>query len=169
MLKIIDDGENRFRLESATGVDVGWIRGHALGFRGLPTEKAVIEAAADSSRALEIALAREFMGHPVHDISTSRIRLQHDGAYEWVADGYRPLARILRPTSGQFPEKAFGIEFQVPSYATLHVTIACAQAVWRVLGPQLRIPAMAAASPPQPSRVFPFRRGPSLVTVPGGD
>lgn len=165
MFKIIDEGDNKFRLESATGVDVGWIRGHTIGFRGLPTETAVIEAAADSSQALELSLAREFLGRPVHDIDTSDIRLVHDGAYEWVADGDRPLARILRPTSGPFSEEAFGIELLVPTYASHHVIIACAHAVWRVLGPHLRIPATIAAAVHLPSQVFPFRRGPSPATA----
>ena len=165
MLKIIDEGDNKFRLESAADVEVGWIRGHTLGFRGLPTETAAIEAAVDSSRALELSLAREFQGRPVHDMSTSDIGVVHDGAYEWVADGVRPLARILRPTSGPFSEEAFGIELLVPSYASHHVIIACAHAVWRVLGPHLMTPATIAAGVHLPSQVFPFRRGPSPATA----
>jgi hypothetical protein len=168
MLRIIADGENRFRLESANGVDVGWIRNRTLGFRGLPSEATTIEATVDSSRALEVSLAREFPGRPIHEISAPGVRLVHDGAYEWIADGDRPLARILRPTSGLFPETDFGLEFQLPSYATHHVSIAGAQAVWRVLGPYLGIPALAARVAPRPSRVFPFRRGPNRRTVPGG-
>ena len=133
MLRIIQDGENRFRLENATGIDIGWIRGRALGFRGLSTERAAIQAALDSSRALEITLLREFPGRQIHDVSASRVRLVHNGAYEWIADGDRPLARILRPSAGPFPESDFGIELQLPSYATHHVAIACAHAVWRAL------------------------------------
>jgi hypothetical protein len=57
----------------------------------------------------------------------------HDGAYEWVADGFRPLARLIRPHTSRNSEHSFALEFLVPSYATQHVTIAAAQAVWQVL------------------------------------
>lgn len=163
MLRILDDGENRFRLENETGADVGWIRGHSIGFRGLPDETAAIEAGVDSSRALERSLASEFPGYEVRYIGTSGIRLVHDGAYEWVADGNRPLARLLRPAFGAVPEKTFGIELVLPSYSTSRDTIACAHAVWRAIEPRLRVTSRSPVSSERPSRVFPYRRGPSHV------
>lgn len=166
MLRIIQDGENRFRLESSAGLDLGWIRGRALGFRGLPSESAAIEAAIDASRALETTLLREFPGRTPHEVRPSRVRLVHDGAYEWVADGDRPLARILRPVGEPFPEESFGIELQLPTYATHHVGIACAYAVRRAIEHHQQLEEAAPAEP-QPSGVFPYRRGPTLVPVTG--
>lgn len=163
MFRILQDGENKFRFENAAGLDVGWIRGNSIGFRGLPNEIAAIEAGVEASRALEKSLVSEFPGYEAHDIGTPSVRLVHDGAYEWIADGNRPLARLLRPVSGAVPEKSFGIELALPSYATSRSSIACANAVWKVVGPRLRTPGANHAGSKRPSRVFPFRRGPSQV------
>jgi hypothetical protein len=57
----------------------------------------------------------------------------HDGAYEWIVAGFRPLARLLRPRTDRNAEDSFALEFLVPSYATQHVTIAVANAIWDVL------------------------------------
>jgi hypothetical protein len=164
MLKIISDGENRFRLESASGADIGWIRGRTIGFRGLPNESAAIRAGVAASHALESALGRQYPGRPVPDIRTDGIRLAHDGAYEWIADGNRPLARVLRPAPPPYEDDSFGIELQVPSYATHHVTITSANAVWKVVGPLLGADEPVAHEL-KPSAVFPFRRGPSRAPL----
>jgi len=167
MLRIIQDGENRFRLENATGNAVGWIRGRAVGFRGMPKESAAIQAAVDASRALELTLVREYPGRPVHDIRTSRVKLVHDGAYEWIADGNRPLARILRPNVGAFADDDFGIELQLPTYATHHVAIACAHSVWRAVEQHMVADAIASAAEPRPSREHRSRRARTRVSATG--
>ena len=159
MLKIISDGENRFRLESATGADIGWIRGRTIGFRGLPNESAAIRAGVEASRALESALQRQYPGRPVPEISKKGVRLVYDGAYEWIADGNRPLARVLRPAPPPYEDDSFGIELQVPSYATHHVAISAANAVWKAVGPLLEVDEPV-SNAVKPSPVFPFRRGP---------
>ncbi|HJQ53763.1 MAG TPA: hypothetical protein VJ825_07955 [Gemmatimonadaceae bacterium] len=167
MLRILQDGENRFRLENAKGHDIGWIRGRSLGFRGIPTEAAAIDAAIDAARALDVTLLREFPGRTPQPIRASRVRLVHDGAYEWVADGDRPLARILRPVGEPFPEETFGIELQLPTYATHHVGIACAYAVRRAIEQHVQVEETTPVAEPQPSGVFPYRRGPTLAPVTG--
>jgi len=83
MLRIIQDGENRFRLETAQGHDIGWIHGRSLGFRGLSSEAAAIDAAIEAARALDVTLLREFPGRTPQEIRASRVRLVHDGAW-WV-------------------------------------------------------------------------------------
>src|SRR4029078_1119128 len=167
MLRIIQDGENRFRLESASGQDIGWIRGRSLGFRGLPTEPAAIDASVDAARAVDGTLMRKFPGREPQEIRASRVRLVHDGAYEWVADGDPPLARILRPAGELFPEEFFGIELRLPSYATRHVGIACAYAVRRAIEHHLKAEETTPVGEPRPSGVFPYRRGPTLVSASG--
>ena len=167
MLRIIQDGENRFRLETAKGHDIGWIHGRSLGFRGLASEAAAIDAAIDAARALDVTLLREFPGRTPQEIRASRVRLVHDGAYEWVADGDRPLARILRPVGEPFPEEFFGIELLLPSYATHHVGIACAYAVRRAIEHHLKAEETTPVGEPRPSGVFPYRRGPTLVSASG--
>jgi hypothetical protein len=151
MLRIILDGENRFTLENAAGAAVGWIHGRAIGFRGIFDESAAIRAAIDASGAMETTLAREYPGREVHDVRASRVTLVNDGAYEWIADGNRPIARILRPNVGAFPEEDFSIELQLPTYATEHVAIACAHSVWKALEQHSVAGASAPATEARPS------------------
>jgi hypothetical protein len=134
MFKVFIDGnDDRLRLEDLAGRQVGWIRGHTLGFGGLASEKAALRAAVDAWGALDELLQRTYprrVRRPAHE---SNVRLLHDGAYEWIADGFRPIARLLRPRTDRNSEDSFALEFLVPSYATQHVTTAAAQAVWEVL------------------------------------
>jgi hypothetical protein len=83
--------------------------------------------------ALETTLERVYRGRASRPVKESNIDVVHDGAYEWVADGFRPLARLMRPSTGRNTEASYALEFMVPSYATQHVTIAAAQAVWEAL------------------------------------
>lgn len=134
MFKVFIDGnDDRLRLENAVGDVLGWIRGHGVGFCGLPSEKAAVRAAVAAWRPLEEALQRAYPGRPPRPIKESGIRLVHDGAYEWIADGNRPIARLLRPHTTRNPGASFGVEFMLPSYATHHATIAAAQAAWEVV------------------------------------
>lgn len=136
MLRILSDGEDRHRLESASGARVGWIHGHAIGFRGIESESAAMRAAVSAARALEAILLREYPGRPRHEESAAKVKLVRDGAYEWIAVGARPLARLLRPVDDR-PEdpfdSTFGIELVLPSYSTEGVAIQAAEALSRAL------------------------------------
>lgn len=146
MFKVFIDGDDdRLRLENAVGDVIGWIRGHGVGLVGLPSEKAAVRAAVAAWDALEETLQRAYPGRPPRPIKESGIRLVHDGAYEWIADDHRPIARLLRPHTTRNPGEAFGVEFMLPSYATQHVTIATAQAVWEVVS--THIPQQAGGTP----------------------
>ena len=148
MFKVFIDGnDDRLRLENAVGDVIGWIRGHGVGFAGLPSEKAAVRAAAAAWRPLEETLQRAYPGRPPRPIKESSMRLVHDGAYEWIADGHRPIARLLRPHTTRNPGDSFGIEFMLPSYATQHVTIATAQAVWEVVSKYVSSRAVDKAAP----------------------
>ena len=162
MFKVFIDGnDDRLRLEDPAGRKIGWIRGHAIGFGGLATEKAALRAAVDAWRSLEKTLLRGYPGRAPRPINESNVGLVHDGAYEWIADGFRPIARLLRPRTERNSEDSFALELLAPSYATQHVTIAAAHAVWEVLSehiasatPEAARPATALTQPTLPSRTF---------------
>lgn len=134
MFKIFADGDDdRLRLEDPAGRTVGWIRGHTIGFDGLPSEKAALHAAVEAWPSLEKMLHREFPGREKRPVNKSNVDLTHDAGSEWVADGHRSLARLLRPLTARNADDSFALEFFVPSYANQHVTIAAAQAVGEVV------------------------------------
>lgn len=140
MFKVFIDGnDDRLRLEDPDGRKIGWIRGHTIGFGGLSSEKAALRTVAAAWLALERTLQRAYPSRAQRPVKESNINLVHDGAYEWIADGFRPLARLLRPHTGRNSEDSFSLEFLVPSYATQHVTIAAAQAVWDVLSDHIAV------------------------------
>lgn len=162
MFKVFIDGnDDRLRLEDPAGRKIGWIRGNTIGFGGLATEKAAVRAAVDAWRSLETTLERGYPGRARRQVNESNVELVHDGAYEWIADGLRPVARLLRPRTERNYEDSFALEFIAPSYATQHVTIAAAQAVWEVLSehiasaaPNTAPPAVAPKQSTLPSRIF---------------
>lgn len=134
MFKVFMDGnDGKLRLENERGQRVGWIWGQAIGFSGLPTANAARLAAVRAWPALETTLLRDYPGRVGRPINKSNVRVVYDGAYEWVADGNRPLARLLPPNTHRNSEDSFALEFLVPSYATHHVTIAAAHAMWEAL------------------------------------
>ena len=126
MLHLMRDGENRYRLIDERGREVGWIRGRAVRFFGLTSEEHVMQAARRAWRALQDVLRREFAdraGPPEGD----RLRLVHDGAYEWISDGTIPIARLFRPKP--FQESSFAIELVVPAYADDRLAISAVHAM----------------------------------------
>ena len=136
MINVFADGENRHRLEDASGAEIGWIRGRVIGFRGVRTEKDARTAVVSAFPRLEAALRQHFPGWPHHELSLDRVRIVMDGAYEWIADGNLPLARLHRPSSASDRE-LFALEFVLPSYASEGVTISVAQVLARALRPYL--------------------------------
>lgn len=53
MCSVLADGPRRHRLADGTGADVGWIRGRAIGFRGLRNKSDVMAAASAGWRSLQ--------------------------------------------------------------------------------------------------------------------
>ena len=134
MLKIFIDGnDDSLRLENPAGRKIGWIRDHTLGFGGFTNEQEAVSAAVDAWRSFDKTLQRIYPGRTSRPVRESNVTVVHDGAYEWIADGTRPIARLLRPRTLWNFEDLFALEFLAPSYATQHVTIAAAQAMWDVL------------------------------------
>jgi hypothetical protein len=134
MIRVIADGERRYRLEDPGGGDIGWIRGHVVGFRGLCSERSAVETAFAAWQALEAALGKVYFGWKQHPPTHDRLRLVHDGAYEWVTDGDVPLARIYRPPTDA-PRDGYAIELVLPSFVSEGAAISVAQALGKVVEP----------------------------------
>jgi hypothetical protein len=134
MLRVLSDGDDRYRLENDDDVQIGWINGRAIGFRGFATEAEARDGAVAAWRALDLVLRRQYPGWPNYEPALDRLQLVHDGAYEWFADGTAPLARLIRPQRRAY-DLTFGIELVLPSYASEGVAITAAHAVGAALAP----------------------------------
>lgn len=64
------------------------------------------------------------------------VRLVHDGAYEWVVAGRRPVARLLRPDAPFADGRAggFALEFVVPATMPAPARVALARDLVRACG-----------------------------------
>jgi hypothetical protein len=129
MIAIIKDGENRYRIVDGKGAELGWIRGRALRFDGFRTDDAVMDAALRAWRALQSALRHEEVQARRHAPRLGRLRLVHDGAYEWISDGQIPVARLFRPPADAGPEATFAIELLLPSYASEALVMTAAREI----------------------------------------
>jgi len=122
---LVSLGDRRYRLQSRAGRTFGWIHGHAVGLSGFRDRGAAMRQAPALRRALDATLARHYPDRyrPVRDFSD--LRLVHDGAYEWIAAGAVPIARVHRRQPGQRPRDV-ALELVLPSYASEKVTVASA-------------------------------------------
>jgi len=134
MLKVLSEGDRRYRLEDSTNATVGWIRGTVIGFRGFVTEADARDAAIAAWRALGTSLRSEYPGWPRYEPAVQQVRTIHDGAYEWFSDGMMPIARLLRP-QGRAYDTSFGIELVLPSYSTEGVAITAARNLTFAIAP----------------------------------
>lgn len=132
MLHVIADGENRHRLIDHAGREVGWIRGRAVRFLGFASEVDVMDAARRAWRALNDILRRTVDGSTARP-ALQDLKLVHDGAYLWIADGAVPIARLFRPSAR---DTSFAIELLVPSYVPDQVAMSAIHAMADALRPQ---------------------------------
>jgi hypothetical protein len=139
MFNIIGDGDGKYRIMLGDEVTVGWLNGRAVGFRGMKTETIAREAAIAAWQAMDGVLTNQYAGWPRREPRFDRLRVTHDGAYEWFHDGTVPVARLLRPHRRAF-SGTFGIELVLPSYATEGVGVAAAHAISRVIVPFITRP-----------------------------
>ena len=132
MLSIFDAGDESFRLVDRHDQDVGWIRGSALGFDGFAAEADAVAAAVAGSAALFAYLERLTGASLAAPPASGRVRLTHDGAYEWVTRGKALLARLYRPELDhpvRRRRRTFGVEFVLPSYVKSGAAISASQVV----------------------------------------
>ena len=150
MVKVLAHGEDSYRLVNTAGSDVGWIRPRTIGFGGFATEEAAFAAALAGGRALANRFKREFgVSHPALS-ERPRLRKKLDGAYEWIADGRVPIARLIREETETSQVERFAIEFVLPSYASDAVAINSAQVVYGAIDraiPEAATRTMADAQP----------------------
>jgi hypothetical protein len=55
MLKIVTDGDTKHRVENSAGMQIGWINGRTIGFRGFAAQDDAREATIAAWRALDKA------------------------------------------------------------------------------------------------------------------
>jgi hypothetical protein len=85
MLRVLSDGDDRYRLENDDDVQIGWINGRAIGFRGFATEGDAKEGAVVAWRALDLVLRRQYPGWPSYSPALDELVLVHDGARHVVS------------------------------------------------------------------------------------
>ena len=149
MLNVFETGEASFRLSDRHDADVGWVRDGAMGFGGFATEADAIEAALAGSEALRAHLDRLTGAIRAGAGPKGRVRLVHDGAFEWVARGTVPLARLLRPAADGAPPRRhdFAVEFVLPSYVRAGAVIGAAQVAHHAIASRRGTTLGAAAAP----------------------
>ena len=131
MLHLLPDGERRYRLIDGDGREVGWIRGRAVRFPGFLSEEEMVTAVRKAWRALQTVLAGA-VGRAADGALPRQLRVVHDGAYEWIADGMIPIARVFRSRSAI--ESSLAIELVMPSFADEQLTKSAALAIADALG-----------------------------------
>jgi hypothetical protein len=163
MFSVLADGPGRYQLGDRAGADAGWIRGRAIGFRGLRNEAEAIVAASAGWRTVQRFLHREDAEWPRPEVDWERLRFVNDGAHEWVSDGRIPLARVCRARNGAAcsggeraaaagPARRLAVEFVVPSWLREEAVVPLARELWHVLAPLLGETSRVARETHRPSR-----------------
>ena len=142
MLKILSDGDERYRVEDSAGIPIGWISGRTIGFRGFVTEDDARRATVAARHAFDKALAQQFTGWPCREPKLDELRTMRDGAYEVFHDANGAVARLLRPHR-RAHDSSFGIELALPTYAPEGVAITTAHSVGTAVEPYRDLPAAA--------------------------
>jgi hypothetical protein len=114
MLRLMSDGDSKYRLENSAGTVVGWIRGQVIGLTGFASVADAIALVPALNHKLEIALTRKARRSPPA-LDPGTLHLADDGAYEWTADGARAIARVYPPGIGGTPNNSVSIEFVLPA------------------------------------------------------
>jgi hypothetical protein len=141
MLRVFGEGDDVFRLEDADGARVGTIRNRAIAIHGFATERDARDGAVAAWHAMNGSLRRAYPSWPRQELATEHLETTHDGDAEWLGDGTRAIARLIRATRG-LPD--YGIELLLPSYATEFVAISAANAIALAVEPYRDESAIAA-------------------------
>jgi hypothetical protein len=138
---IVSLGDRKHRLEGPSGHMIGWIHGHAIGLSGLLDDREALAWTPSLRRALDDTLVRHYPGRyrPVTDFT--ELRLVHDGAYEWIAAGNVPIARVYRTVSGR-GGGCVAVEFVLPSYVSERAAIASANTLMTMLKERMLSPSL---------------------------
>ena len=90
----VNEGDGKYRLESTRGAAAGWIRGHTVGLKGFESVADALRAAPMLHQTLDAVLRQHHREWRRHNVRYDALQLVHDGAYEWIAAGNRPLASV---------------------------------------------------------------------------
>lgn len=138
MITIMGDGNNGHYLEDPDGGRIAHIRQQTVRLGGLESKTQAIAATVEVRRVLDAELARHLPGWRCASPVPERLRFVHDGAYEWISDGEKPLARLIRAALDDAIDKPWSIEFVFPSYvndgvlvSSAHVMVSALQAFLR--------------------------------------
>lgn len=126
-MNVLPDGENRYRLTTDAGRELGWIHGRAARFLGFASPEHVMGMAQRAWHALQTVLRNE-------GPAPRTLRLDRDGGYELMSDGAIPVAR-LRPPKRSGRESSFAIELVVPANATDGLALTAARAIAAAVEP----------------------------------
>ena len=135
MITVRQQAQHHYVISNAAGVAMGWTGTHTIGFGPFATEEAAIAAAAAAWPLMQSGLARHFSGWERVDVDAARLRVVHDGAYEWISDGRVPLARLYGPDL----RGNRSIELVLPSFASDGVAIVLAPVLAGGIEPFLAI------------------------------
>jgi hypothetical protein len=136
-LHVVNEGDGKYRLEDPTGAAAGWINGHTVGLTGFQSVADAVNAVPTLHRMLHAILRQSHPEWRQHDVTYDALQLVHDGAYEWIAAGNRPLARVYRRMPGAGPNDTVSIEMVLPSYATAATIVSAALALAQRHGDQI--------------------------------
>lgn len=126
MITIMGDGNNGHYLEDADSRRIAHIRQRTVRLGGLESKTQAIAATAEVRRVLDAELTRHLPGWPSTVSVAEQLHLVHDGAYEWISDGQKPLARLVTAAFDGATYKPWSIEFVFPSYVNDGVLISSA-------------------------------------------
>ncbi len=150
MLNIFETGDESFRLVDQRDVNVGWVRGSALGFDGFASEREAIDAAVAGGDALAAYVERLTGALPSAD-AAARPRIARQDGEEWVVRGEERLARLFRAGADDGLDRraeTFGVEFALPTYLKPGAAISAAQLVNRAIRAADIAPAAKPAAKP---------------------
>ena len=115
---LVSEGDGKYRLEDRWGEMVAWARGHVVGLNGFFSVAESMAAVPILVQAVDEVLQKESLQRRLADVDYDMMGLVHDGAYEWIAAGAVPLARLHRPQGTVPPNDSFAIELALPASAT---------------------------------------------------
>lgn len=127
--RLVSLGDGNHRLETVSGRTIAWVRGHAVGVDGFRSRADALVAAPRLRRIVDEVLAREYPARHIGPRRSAAFRLVHDGAYEWVAAGNVPVARVLPPRATGLPNDLVALEFVLPSSVSEATALAVARAI----------------------------------------
>jgi hypothetical protein len=131
--RLISLGDGKHRLEGPSGETIAWVRGHAVGIAGFDSVDDALASAPMLHRVVDDVLRREYPAWKRGVPPLGELTLVHDGAYEWIATGSTPVARLHRSGTLHVPNevaaRSYALEFVLPSYVREAVILVVARAL----------------------------------------